>query len=103
MAPGIVRLAALVDRSCAWAPITPTAANTRLVVKNRQLFFIFSSAAVEASGRPSIGAVLEIATPFFAARRNGDRRTTNMAFTGVGVLVNFVQASAPVADDREPR
>ena len=41
----------------------------------------------------AIGAVLEIAVPFCAAKRDGDRHAANLAFTGVGFLVNWVLSS----------
>src|SRR5689334_18034831 len=40
-----------------------------------------------------VGAALEIAVPFFAAKREGDRRGANLAFTGLGFLVNWLLAS----------
>jgi len=42
----------------------------------------------------AIGAVLELAVPFFAAKRDADRRAANLAFTGLGFLVNWLLASA---------
>jgi sterol desaturase/sphingolipid hydroxylase (fatty acid hydroxylase superfamily) len=40
-----------------------------------------------------IGAVLEVAVPFFAATRERDRRAANLAFTGLGLLINWLLAS----------
>jgi sterol desaturase/sphingolipid hydroxylase (fatty acid hydroxylase superfamily) len=41
----------------------------------------------------AIGAALELVVPFFAAKREGDRRTANLTFTGVGFLVNWLLSS----------
>lgn len=41
----------------------------------------------------AIGAVVEVAVPLFAAKRDGDRRAANLAFTGVGFLVNWLLSS----------
>jgi sterol desaturase/sphingolipid hydroxylase (fatty acid hydroxylase superfamily) len=42
----------------------------------------------------AIGGLLEIAVPFFAARRDRDRRNANLAFTALGFLVNWLLSSA---------
>jgi sterol desaturase/sphingolipid hydroxylase (fatty acid hydroxylase superfamily) len=41
----------------------------------------------------AIGSLLEIAVPFFAARRDPARRAANLAFTGVSFFTNWVLAS----------
>lgn len=41
----------------------------------------------------AIGAVLEVGVPFFAARRDNDRRAANLAFTGLGFLTNWALSS----------
>jgi len=42
----------------------------------------------------AIGALLEIAVPFFAAARDRDRRNANLAFTALGFVVNWLLSSA---------
>lgn len=42
----------------------------------------------------AVGALLEVAAPFFAARRDRDRRSANLAFTGLSFLTNWALASA---------
>ena len=42
----------------------------------------------------ALGGLLEIAVPFFAAKRDRDRRTANLALTGLGFLVNWLLSSA---------
>jgi len=41
----------------------------------------------------AIGALLEIAAPFFAAGRDRDRRSANLAFTGLSFLTNWALSS----------
>ena len=41
----------------------------------------------------AVGALIETAVPFFAARRDRDRRSANLAFTGLGFLTNWALAS----------
>jgi sterol desaturase/sphingolipid hydroxylase (fatty acid hydroxylase superfamily) len=41
----------------------------------------------------AVGALLEVAVPFFAAKRDRDRRAANLAFTGLSFLTNWVLAS----------
>ncbi len=41
----------------------------------------------------AIGALLEFAVPFFAARQDRGRRFANLAFTGLGFLTNWALAS----------
>src|SRR5579864_8651581 len=44
-----------------------------------------------------IGAVLEIAVPLFATRRDGDRQAANLAFTGLSFVTNWaLSATAAV-------
>ena len=45
----------------------------------------------------AVGSVLEIAVPLFAARRNGDRRAANLAFTGLSFLTNWMLSSIAAA------
>jgi len=40
----------------------------------------------------AIGAVVELAVPLFAARPDRDRRSANLAFTGVSFLTNWALA-----------
>jgi sterol desaturase/sphingolipid hydroxylase (fatty acid hydroxylase superfamily) len=42
----------------------------------------------------AVGAMLEIAVPFFAAKRDRDRQSANLAFTGLSFLTNWILASA---------
>src|SRR5436190_18179006 len=42
----------------------------------------------------ALGGLLETAVPFFAAKRDRDRRNANLAFTGLGFLVNWLLSSA---------
>jgi len=39
------------------------------------------------------GSLLEIVVPFFAAKRDGDRRAANLAFTGLSFLTNWALSS----------
>jgi sterol desaturase/sphingolipid hydroxylase (fatty acid hydroxylase superfamily) len=41
----------------------------------------------------AIGGLLEVTVPFFAAKRDRDRRNANLAFTGLGFLVNWLLSS----------
>lgn len=41
----------------------------------------------------AIGGVLELAAPFFAARHDSERRSANLAFTGLSFLTNWVLSS----------
>jgi sterol desaturase/sphingolipid hydroxylase (fatty acid hydroxylase superfamily) len=41
----------------------------------------------------AVGALLEIAVPLFAAKRDGDRRAANLAFTAVSFLTNWLLSS----------
>src|SRR5262249_58596352 len=41
----------------------------------------------------AVGAFLEIAVPFFAAKRDPDRRSANLAFTGLSFMTNWLLAS----------
>jgi sterol desaturase/sphingolipid hydroxylase (fatty acid hydroxylase superfamily) len=41
----------------------------------------------------AIGGLLEIAVPFFAAKRDRGRRNANLAFTALGFLVNWLLSS----------
>ena len=41
----------------------------------------------------AVGALLEIVIPFFASKRDGDRRRANLAFTGLSFLMNWALSS----------
>jgi sterol desaturase/sphingolipid hydroxylase (fatty acid hydroxylase superfamily) len=44
-------------------------------------------------GVMALGALLEVAVPFFAPKPDRDRRAANLAFTGLGFLVNWLLSS----------